>query len=97
MIADSQDLVVAKRLLDAAKQSGFRFERVAPGPDGPLRGVLETLEWRDTLYLAGFDQACTATRARKYSLIVPGGPMVTERIGGDATTVLRTVVHRWNL
>ncbi|MGH3669468.1 MAG: hypothetical protein ACRDSH_02355 [Pseudonocardiaceae bacterium] len=56
----------------------------------------ETLEWRDTIFLAGFDQACTATRARKYSLIVPGGPMVTERIGGDAITVLRTVVCSWN-
>lgn len=96
MTADSPDLVVAKRLLDAAKQSGFQYQRVAPGPDGPLWGVRETLDWRDTVYLAGFGQACTATRARKSSLIVPGGPMVTERIGGDAITVLSTVVVDWS-
>lgn len=59
-------------------------------------GVRETLEWRDTIYLAGFGLACTATRARKSSLIVPGGPLVTERVGGDALSVLRTVVCGWN-
>lgn len=96
MTADSSDLVIAKRLLDAAKQGGFRFQRVAPGPDGPLWGVRETLDWRDTVYLAGFGQACTATRARKSSLIIPSGPMVTERIGGDAITVLSTVVCHWS-
>ncbi|MDQ3761202.1 MAG: hypothetical protein M3460_05735 [Actinomycetota bacterium] len=42
----------------------------------------ETLEWRDTIYLAGFSQACTATRARKSSLIIPGGSLVTHRVDG---------------
>jgi hypothetical protein len=42
MSADSPDLAAAKRLLDAAKDQGFRFQRIAPGPDGPLRGVRET-------------------------------------------------------
>ncbi len=97
MTVESPDLVVAKRLLDAAKQGGFHFQRVAPGPDGPLWGVRETLGWRDTIYLAGFGRACTATRARKSSLIVPGGPPVTEQIGGDAITVLSTVVRDWSL
>lgn len=97
MTAESPDLVAAKRLLDAAKRGGFSFQRVAPGPDGPLWGVRETLEWRDTIYLAGFGQACTATRARKPSLIVPGGLLVTERVGGDALSVLHTVVCDWNL
>lgn len=49
------------RLLDAAKRGGFSFARVAPGPDGPLWGMREPLDWRDTLYLAGFSQACTAS------------------------------------
>ena len=93
--AESADLAAAKRLLDAAKRGGFRFERVAPGPDGPLWGVRETLQWRDTIYLAGFGQACTATRARTSSLIIPGGPLVTQRVSGDAVSVLHTVVCDW--
>jgi hypothetical protein len=86
--------VAAKRLLDAAKQGGFRFVRVAPGPDGPL-GVRETLEWRDTVYLAGFGRACIAIRAHERSLILPSEPLVTHRIGGDAISVLHTVVCEW--
>jgi hypothetical protein len=53
-MAESPDLVAGKRLLDIAKHNGFQFQRVTPGPDGPLRGVRETEEWRDTIYLAGF-------------------------------------------
>jgi hypothetical protein len=41
-MADSPELVAAKRLLDVAKNDGFAFERIAPGEDGPLRGVRET-------------------------------------------------------
>ena len=96
MTAESPDLAAAKQLLDAAKRGGFSFQRVAPGPDGPLWGVRETLQWRDTIYLAGFSQACTATRARKSSLIVPGGPLVIQRIGGDALSVLHTVMCDWD-
>jgi hypothetical protein len=95
MRAESPDLAAAKRLLDAAKRGGFCFQRVAPGPDGPLWGVRETLEWQDTLYLAGFSQACTATRARRSSLIIPGGPLVIQKVGGDALSVLHTVVCEW--
>jgi hypothetical protein len=43
-------------------------------PDGPLRGLRETFEWRDTIYLAGSGRACTATRSRKCYLIVSGRP-----------------------
>ena len=96
MTARSPDLAAAKRLLDAAKRGGFHFQRVAPGPDGPLWGVRETPEWRNTIYLAGFSQACTATRARKTSLIIPGGPLVTQRLNGDALSVLHTVMCDWN-
>jgi hypothetical protein len=96
MTVESPDLAAAKRLLDAAKRGGFRFQRVAPGQDGPVWGVRETLQWRDTLYLAGFSQACTATRARKSSLIVPEGLLVTQRLDGDALSVLHTVVCDWD-
>lgn len=41
-MADSPELVAAKRLLDVAKNDGFAVERIAPGADGPLRGVRET-------------------------------------------------------
>jgi hypothetical protein len=96
MTAESPELAAAKRLLDAAKRGGFRFQRVAPGPDGPLWGVRETLDWRDTLYLAGFSTDCTATRARKSSLVLPDGLLVTQRVNGDALSVLHTVVCDWD-
>jgi hypothetical protein len=93
--ADSPDLSDAKRLLDAAKSQGFTFQRIAPGPDGPLLGVRETADYRDTCYLSGFGEGCSATRARKFSLVVPGGLPITERISGNALTVLRAVVRDW--
>jgi hypothetical protein len=93
--ADGPDVVAAKRLLDDAKNRGFAFERIAPGPDGPLLGLRETLHWRDTIYLGGFGKACTATRARKSSLVVPGGLPVAQRVSGDALTVLHTVLSDW--
>jgi hypothetical protein len=94
---DGPDLVAAKRLLDDARSRGFRFERIAPGEDGPLRGVRETPEHRDEIYLAGFGapESCTAIRRRRSSLIVPGGLPVTDRVTGDALTVLHTVVTDW--
>lgn len=97
MIAESPDLTAAKRLLDAAKRGGFCFQRIAPGPDGPLWGMRESPEWRDTIYLAGFGRACTAARARKSSLIIPGGPVVIQRVDGDAVTVLYTAVCDWDI
>jgi hypothetical protein len=96
-MTDSPDLVAAKRLLDAAKDRGFAFERIAPGEDGRVLGVRETFQWRDTIYLGGFGQACTATRARKSSLTVSGGLPVAERVSGDALTVLHTVLCRTGL
>ena len=93
--ADSPELAAAKRLLDAAKSQGFTFQRIVPGPDGPLVGVRETVDYRDTCYLSGFGEGCYATRARKYSLVVPGGLPITGCIAGDALTVLHTVVIDW--
>lgn len=80
-MADSPELVAAKRLLDVAKNDGFAFERIAPGEDGPLRGVRETPQWRDVIYLAGLwaPNSCSATRRRRCSLVVPGGLPIAER------------------
>ena len=93
-MADSPELAAAKRLLDVAKDQGFTFQRIAPGPDGPLRGVRKTVAWIDKIYLAGCAQpdSCTAIRRRRSSLVVPGGLPVAARVTGDAITVLHTVV-----
>jgi hypothetical protein len=93
--ADGPELRAAKQLMDLAKSQGFAFQRVAPGTDGPLFARRETLDFRDEIYLGGFSDSCHATRARKYSLIVPGGLPVTARVIGDALTVLHTVVSDW--
>lgn len=96
-MTDSPDVAAAKRLLDLAKSEGFTFERIAPGPDGPLRGLRETVEWRDEIYLSGFwePDSCSAIRRRRSSLVVPGGLPVTQQLRGDALTVLHTVVCDW--
>lgn len=97
MSVESPDVAAAKRLLDAAKDQGFRFQRIAPGPDGPLLGVRETPEFLDELYVTGFwePRACIAIRRRRCALLVPGGLPVTARVEGDALTVLHTVVSDW--
>ena len=99
MAADSPDVVAAKRLLDDAKRQGFSFHRIAPGEDGSLRGVRESLEWCEEIYIGGFwdPESCTAIRRRRSSLIVPGELLVTERVIGDVITVLHTVVHDWRI
>lgn len=96
-MVDSPEVAAAKRLLDAAKDAGFTFQRIALGEDGPLRGVRQSIEWVDELYLAGFweQDSCSAIRRRRCSLIVPGGPPVAQRVDGDALTVLHTVVCDW--
>ncbi|MGH3939117.1 MAG: hypothetical protein ACRDTG_10880 [Pseudonocardiaceae bacterium] len=97
-MAESPDALAGMRLLDAAKHHGFRFQRLAPGPDGLLWGVRDTVDWRDELYLAGFwePDSCNATRRRKFSLLVPGELLVTEQVSGDALNVLNTVVSYWS-
>jgi hypothetical protein len=96
-MADSPELTAAKRLLDTTKDQVFTFARIAPGPDGPLRGVRETIEFRDEIYLAGCGRpdSCTAIRRRRSSLVVPGGLPVAARVTGDAIVVLHTVVSDW--
>jgi hypothetical protein len=92
---DSPEVAAAKRLLDLAKDHGFTFVRIAPGEDGPLLGVRETPVWFDQIFLAGFADSCHATRARKSLLVIPAGPLVAERVSGDALTVLHVVVADW--
>jgi hypothetical protein len=96
-MADSPDLAAAKRLLDAAKDAGFTFQRIAAGEDAPLRGVRQSTRWLDEIHLGGLwaPQSCTAIRRRRSSLVVPGGLPVAEQVSGDALTVLHTVVTDW--
>ena len=35
-MGDGRDVVAGMQLLDAATRYGFRFQRLDPGPDGPL-------------------------------------------------------------
>ena len=95
-MAESPELAAAKRLLDAAKDRGFAFERIALGEDAPLRGVRESTDWVDEVYIGGLSTGCSAARRRRYSLIVPGGLPTTERVSGDALEVLHTVVFDWD-
>lgn len=89
---ESPDVVIGRRLLDHAKAHGFQFRRVAFGPDAPLWGVRESEQWRDTVFIGGFSDSCSATRQRKSSLIVPGDLLVTDRIEGTALNVLNKIV-----
>jgi len=57
--------------------------------------VRESLEYRDTVYLAGFGDSCSATRAHRASLIVPGALQLIPRVSADALRVLPTVVSHW--
>jgi hypothetical protein len=66
-----------------------------PGEDGPLLGIRDSPEYHDKIYLGDFYSSCTAARARKSSLIVPGGLPVTARVEGEALIVLHTVVCDW--
>lgn len=92
MTADSPDLVIAKRLLDHVKAQGFRFQRVAGGPDAALLGTRHADEWTDIVYLDGFSRGCYALRERTTSLVVPGGTLVERRVTGGALNVLNSVL-----
>jgi hypothetical protein len=60
MRADSPDLAIAKRLLDCLKLEGFRFQRIAPGEDGPLVGTRVSDDWLDLVHIEGFSSDCFA-------------------------------------
>jgi hypothetical protein len=92
MEADSPDLVIAKWLLDHLKLCGFRFQRVAPGADGPLVGTRATGDWVDTIHIEGFSRDCFAWRERTSSLIIPGEALVERRTHGSVLTVFNEVL-----
>jgi hypothetical protein len=92
MGVDSPDVVIAKRLLDHARQCGFTFRRVCPGEDGPLVGQRVGGSWVDVIHIAGFSHGCLAVRQRTSSLALPGGGLVERRVEGSALEVLNEVL-----
>ncbi|HET9257299.1 MAG TPA: hypothetical protein VFO16_19155 [Pseudonocardiaceae bacterium] len=65
-MSESPGVRAAMWLLDTARAQGFRFERIAPGPDGPLRGVRETAQSRLSAPFPGSRRPVGSTiRARR--------------------------------
>ncbi len=89
---DSPDVVLAKRLLDHAKQDGFTFRRIAPGADGPLVGYRVSDNWVDVIHIEGFGHDCFAWRKRTSALIVSEDALVQRRVEGSALDVLNEVL-----
>jgi hypothetical protein len=89
---DSPEVVIAKRLLDHAKLSGFTFQRAAPGADGPLVGHRVGDDWVDLIHIEGFSRDCFAWRKRISSLIVSQGALVQRQVEGSALNVLNEVL-----
>lgn len=89
---DSPDVVIAKRLLDQAKLSGFAFHRAAPGADGALVGYRVGDGWVDLIHIEGFSCDCFAWRKRISSLIVSEDALVQRRVEGGAINVLHEVL-----
>jgi hypothetical protein len=77
--------------------SGSPSNASHPVRTGRYGGIRESVEWQDEIYLGGFANSCHATRRRRWSLIVPGGLPVAQRVDGDALTVLHTVVSDWGI
>lgn len=90
--ADSPDVVVAKRLLDCAKQVGFMFQRAAPGEDGPLVGYRVSDDCVDLIHIEGFSRDCVACRKRISPLILFQDALVQRQIEGSALDVLNEVL-----
>ncbi|MGH3823038.1 MAG: hypothetical protein ACRDRA_09430 [Pseudonocardiaceae bacterium] len=89
---ESPDLVLAKRLLDLAKLSGFEFERAASGEDAPLVGHRVSNRWVDLIHIEGFSRDCFAWRKRISPLIVQGDGLVEHQVNGSAVDVLNEVL-----
>ena len=68
-MSDSPGLVAAMWLLDARKLQGFRFRRIAPGPNGPLRGEAIGVCWRPVFHA---EMRGWRTRWQKATWPVPG-------------------------
>lgn len=94
--ADSTDVVIAKRLLDDAKQRGFTFQRAALGADAPLVGHRVSDDWTDLIHIEGFSRDCFAWRQRTSSLFVSQRALMQRQVEGGAIDVL-TEVMSWGL
>ncbi|MGH3899537.1 MAG: hypothetical protein ACRDTA_15105 [Pseudonocardiaceae bacterium] len=92
MGTDAAALVIAKRLLDELKLSGFQFQRVAPDEDGPVVGNRVSGDWVDLIHIEGFSRDCFACRKRTSSLMVPGNALVQRRVKGSALHVFNEVL-----
>ena len=90
-VADSEDLALAKQLIDDLKRDGFTFQRIGLGEDAPLLGIRRAGHWADEVYITGLDEPCTAIRRRRSRLVLPGAPPVMTKIDGDAITVMIAV------
>lgn len=89
---DSQEMMIAKRLLDSAKEGGFVFQRTAPGEDAPLVGYRVAGGWVDLIHIVGFSRDCFAWRERMSSLIVSEDARVHHHVAGGAIDVLNEVL-----
>jgi hypothetical protein len=89
---DSPDVVIAKQLLDHAKQGGFTFQRVSPGEDAPLVGYRVSKGWAELIHIEGFSRDCFAWRQRTSPLIVSSDALVQHRVEGGALEVLKEVL-----
>ena len=96
-MGDSPDLAAAKQLMHGAKAEGFRFERIAEGPDAPVVGVRDSVGYRDEIYLAGFSDSCTAIRHKRFSLIVPGRPPVVSHRPDSTLMTTAAAAHHLGL
>ena len=93
-MADGPELAATKRLLDLARNQDS-CSSGSPRARTDRCSVSGSPPTPSQIYLGGFSSGCSATRARKSSLIVPGGLPVTARVEGEALTVLHTVVNDW--
>ena len=84
---DSPDVVIAKRLLDYAKQDGFTFQRAAPGEDGALVGYRVSDNCVDLIHIEGFSSGCFAWRKRVSSLIGSQDALEQRQIEGSVLDV----------
>ena len=96
MAVDSPDVMIAKQLLDYAKQVGFKFHRVAPGEDAALVGNRVSNDYVDLIHIEGFSRDCFAWRKRISSLVVPEDTLVERQAQGGVLNVLNEVLT-WEL
>jgi hypothetical protein len=92
LISDSTDVVIAKRLLDYAKQAGFAFQRTAPDPDAPLVGYRISDDYVDLIHIEGFSRDCFAWRKRTSSLITSQHALMQRHAEGSALHMLNEVL-----